>query len=71
MMTGAKNFFEGDAIEARFGGRDKWFKGKITAANRHGTYEIRYDDGDREKDVKADMIRSLGGKESPKSSSKI
>ncbi len=59
--SASSSFREGDAVEARFGGRDKWFKGKITNVNRDGTYDIRYDDGDRESGVKADYIRSLGG----------
>ena len=27
----------------------------------NGTYDIRYDDGDRETGVKAELIRSVGG----------
>ena len=68
--SSSAKFYEGDAIEARFGGRDKWFKGKITSVNRDGTYDIRYDDGDREKDVKTDLIRPLGGSSSSSSSTK-
>ena len=48
-----ESFEEGDKIEARFGGRDKWFKGKISYKNRDGSYEIRYDDGDSERNVEA------------------
>jgi hypothetical protein len=36
----------GDIVEAKFGGLDVWFKGKITNINRDNTYDIRYDDRD-------------------------
>ena len=29
---------EGDKVEARFGGRDKWYEGKITNARSDGTF---------------------------------
>merc|ERR1711998_181494 len=57
---------EGDKIEARFGGRSRWFKGKIDKKNRDGTYDIRYEDGDKERRVKAELIRPLGGKKKKK-----
>ena len=49
---------EGQKIEARFGGRDKWLKGVIDVVNRDGTYIIRYEDGEKERDVKRDFIRT-------------
>ena len=39
----------------------KYFPGEITRARLNGTYDIRYDDGDRETGVKAELIRSVGG----------
>merc|ERR1711998_295731 len=60
------DFEEGDKIEARFGGRSRWFKGKIDKKNRDGTYDIRYEDGDKERRVKKDLIRPLGGKKKKK-----
>ena len=54
-------FAVGDAVEGRFEGRDKWFAGKITAVNSDGTFGIRYEDGDSERAVRADHIRSVGG----------
>ena len=56
-------FREGDEVEARVGGRQKWFKGKITSVNRDGTYGIIYEDGDCEAGVKSDLIRSLDNNE--------
>ena len=47
----------GQRIEARFGGNKKYFKGKINGINPNGTYNIMYDDGERERFVNADMIR--------------
>ena len=32
---------EGMKVEARFGGRDKWYKGKITYARSDGTFDPR------------------------------
>ena len=55
----SKEFDVGTKIEARFGGRSRWFKGKITAKNRDGTYDILYNDGDRERRVKKELIRPL------------
>ena len=48
---------EGDKVEARFGGRDKWYKGKITNARSDGTFDILYEDGDTERRVKKRLIR--------------
>ena len=44
------------AVEARFGGKAKYYKGEVTSVNGDGTYEIRYEDGDSEKAVAEDMI---------------
>merc|ERR1711998_396892 len=60
------DFEEGDKIEARFGGRSRWFKGKIDKKNRDGTFDIRYEDGDKERRVKKDLIRRVGGKKKKK-----
>ena len=40
----------------------KYFPGEITRARLNGTYDIRYDDGDRETGVKAELIRELDGR---------
>ena len=48
-------------MEARYKGGSKYFPGRITAKNRDGTYDIRYADGDQERDVPARNIRKEGG----------
>ena len=46
-------------VEARLGGNDEWLKGKISKVRDDGTYDILYDDGDKEKNVEARLIRRL------------
>ena len=50
----------GLAIEARYEGGAKFLAGKITQANPDGTYEVEYQNGDVEQDVKKRMIRIPG-----------
>jgi hypothetical protein len=51
---------EGDKIEARYKGRERWYAGVIRRVNRDDTYDINYDDGERELSVAADLIRLAG-----------
>ncbi len=37
------------------------YKGEITRVRSNGTYDIRYEDGEREVGVKAELIRKIGG----------
>ena len=46
-------------VEADYKGKGKYYKGKITRDNRDGTYDVTYDDDDREFGKRADTIRSL------------
>ena len=50
----------GTAIEARYGGKTKWYKGKISRVNSNGTYDVLYSDGDKERGVKRHLIRKVG-----------
>ncbi|CAM9930861.1 unnamed protein product, partial [Chrysoparadoxa australica] len=50
----------GDKIEARYRGKGSWLRGTITFAHRNDTYDIRYEDGDTEKNVSTSNIRSDG-----------
>ena len=50
-------FSEGDKVEARYRGREKWYPGKIDRDHCDGTYDILYDDGEKETKVQADLIR--------------
>ena len=56
-----KKFERGEKVEARYGGKTKWYKGKIALARSDGTYDIVYEDGDRERSVKKNLIRKIGG----------
>jgi hypothetical protein len=50
----------GDKVEARFRGGRKFFAGTISAVNRDGTYDVRYDDGDKEASIPAEDVRKPG-----------
>merc|ERR1719352_1286757 len=62
----SENFREGDKVEARYRGREKYYPGKISRDRGDGTYDIAYDDGERETRVEGRLIRA---KESSSSSS--
>ena len=49
---------EGDAVEVRYRGREKYYPGKIRRDCGEGKYDIAYDDGDEET-VDARLIRRL------------
>ncbi|CAN0452791.1 unnamed protein product, partial [Discosporangium mesarthrocarpum] len=50
---------EGDKVEARYKGRGKYYKGNITRVNSDGTFDIHYDDGERERGLAEEYIKSL------------
>ncbi|EGB02035.1 hypothetical protein AURANDRAFT_69257, partial [Aureococcus anophagefferens] len=52
---------EGDKVEARYRGREKYYPGKITRDRGDGTFDIAYDDGERETRVEERLIRSKDG----------
>jgi hypothetical protein len=47
----------GDRVEARFRGRAKYFSGRILKAHADGSFDIEYDDGDKEYNVAAALVR--------------
>jgi hypothetical protein len=47
-------------IEALYYGRDVWYPGVIGRDCGDGTYDVNYDDGEVEKNVKLSYIRSIG-----------
>lgn len=51
---------DGDVVEACLGGTGKWFKGAITAVYADDTYDVLYDDGDKDKRVLKAWIRHFG-----------
>lgn len=52
-----KNYELGQRIEGRYGGRDNWYPGVISAKRLHDKYDIDYADGDKEVQVHASLIR--------------
>jgi hypothetical protein len=60
--TARAQLSEGELVDVRYGGGKKLFPGKIAKVNdRDGSYEsyeIRYDDGDKETKVPRDMIEA-------------
>ena len=54
-------FTVGEKIEAMYKGRSKWYPGRISRDRNDGTYDIDYDDGERETRVSEEYIRSAGG----------
>ena len=49
----------GEKVEADYAGKGKYYPGKITLVGRDGTYDVTYDDGDKEEMVDMKRIRSL------------
>lgn len=55
----ASNLEAGMKVEANYRGRGKYYPGKISNCYDNGMYEIKYDDGEVENSVGANMIRVL------------
>ena len=56
---------EGDKIEADYRGRGRFYPGKISRDRGDETYDIAYDDGERETRVAKRLIRKKGNSRSP------
>merc|ERR1711871_333307 len=52
---------EGDKVESRCKGSKKYYPGKIFMDNRDGTYDVKFDDGDRDRKVPEGSIKKAGG----------
>jgi hypothetical protein len=50
-----------DGTQARFGGKDVWYSGKVTKV-AGDTYDILYADGDSEQGVAGSLMKLLKGK---------
>ena len=50
---------KGDKVEAKCSGWTKYYKGEITAVNRDGTFDIRFEDGEQKRDVEKHLVRCL------------
>ncbi|OWZ06258.1 hypothetical protein PHMEG_00021513 [Phytophthora megakarya] len=57
-----KKFKEGDKVEAQYKGKSKFYPGVISRCRLNGTYDIDYDDGEKETGVAPELIRLLGKK---------
>jgi len=53
-------FATGDRVEARFGGKTKYYPGVVQKCNDEQTYCVAYDDGDLELHVALEMVRVFG-----------
>merc|ERR1711871_1230710 len=58
---GGGSLEEGDAVEARYKGKSRFYPGRISRVRRDGTYDIDYDDGEKEMRVAADLVRRKEG----------
>ncbi|KAF1315961.1 hypothetical protein FI667_g15743, partial [Globisporangium splendens] len=61
-----KKFTMGQKVEAQYKGKNKFYPGVISRCRLNGTYDIDYDDGEKETGVAAELILSL-----PKTSMKV
>ncbi len=48
----------GCSVECRFRGKSKYYRATVQKVNNNGTYDLLYEDGDREFRVARDLIRS-------------
>jgi hypothetical protein len=61
VAMGASVFEGGEAVEARVEGKGEHRPGKIQKVNSDGTYDVLFDDGDRDPAVAASSIRKVCG----------
>ena len=54
-----RGFREGDKVEVRYRGKSKYYPGLIARVHGDGTYDIAYDDGEKETGVRADLIKLI------------
>ena len=48
---------KGDTVEAKCPGWTRYYSGTITRVNRDGTYDIKFDDGERKSSVKKTQVK--------------
>ena len=49
----------GTKVSVDYHGKGKYFPGSISRVNSDGTYDILYDDGDKERGVKRRLIKHI------------
>ncbi|KAJ0399206.1 hypothetical protein P43SY_001872 [Pythium insidiosum] len=64
-VRGSKKFREGEKVEVQYKGRSKYYPGVVSRCRLNGTYDIDYDDGEKETGVAPELMRSLEQKKSP------
>merc|ERR1712054_332650 len=52
-----KKHRRGDRVEAKVKGWTKYYGGEVTRVNDDGTYDIKFDDGERKRGVKTSEIK--------------
>uniref|UniRef100_A0A7S2LLK1 Tudor domain-containing protein n=1 Tax=Leptocylindrus danicus TaxID=163516 RepID=A0A7S2LLK1_9STRA len=55
----SKSLKQGAIVEARYRGGGRFYKGMIVSVNSNGTFDIAYDDGQKELNVQQSLIRCL------------
>lgn len=58
-VNAAQRLLVGTIVEARFRGKSHYFKGKIVRTRFNGSFDIMYDNGERELGVSRDLIREI------------
>ena len=58
--SASDDFREGSKIEADYRGKGKYYPGRITRVRLNGTFDVDYDDGEKEVGVARNLMRSLG-----------
>lgn len=60
MICWKQYIFEvGDKVKTNFKGKGRWFDSRIRSVNSDGTYDIDYDDGEKDNGVAFNMIFPL------------
>ncbi|CAM9561777.1 unnamed protein product, partial [Choristocarpus tenellus] len=57
---GSELLQQGMRVEARYRGRSRFYPGKVAKVHNDGTYNIDYDDGEKEYKVYSSLVRELG-----------
>ena len=57
--SGGGGIREGSKVEARYRGKSRYYPGVVRRENRDGTFDIDYDDGEKEMFVAEELIRLL------------
>ncbi|KAL7678652.1 hypothetical protein Plhal304r1_c096g0173721 [Plasmopara halstedii] len=60
MARRRRKFKEGDKVEAQYKGKSRFYSGVISRCRLNGTYDIDYDDGEKETGVAFELIRPFG-----------